>query len=91
MYVEQPELEITYDREEPVERELYQIFLNIWENSKAFLDYWKTYPLSGKVPLRPEVPREIQGTRVRKARPCQRLRQRVLRTARHKASVRQGR
>ena len=90
MYVEQPELEITYDREEPVERELYQIFLNIWENSKAFLDYWKTYPLSGKEPLRSEVPREPQEARSREARPRQQLHQRVLRSPRHKASVRQG-
>ena len=91
MYVEQPELEITYDREEPVERELYQIFLNIWENSKAFLDYWKTYPLSGKEPLRSEVPREIQGTRSRKARSRASVHQRVLLHASHKTSVRQGR
>jgi hypothetical protein len=56
VYDEQPEVEFTFDGNDPVEREIYQIFLNIWENWEAFLRYWETKPLS----VRPEGQRERQ-------------------------------
>ena len=67
-----------------------------WEFSVEFQpEEWKEYQfyiaVERKVPLRPEVPREIQGTRSRKARSRASVHQRVLRHASHKASVRQGR
>ena len=67
-----------------------------WEFSVEFRpEEWKEYQfyiaVEREVPLRPEVPREIQGTRGRKARSRASVHQRVLRHASHKASVRQGR
>ena len=67
-----------------------------WEFSVEFQpEDWKEYQfyiaVERKVPLRPEVPRESQGTRSRKARSRASVHQRVLRHASHKASVRQGR
>jgi hypothetical protein len=58
----------TYHSEDPVDREVYQIFLNIWENGKAFREYWATSPLSGEVEVCSEVPRKVQSTRGRKAK-----------------------
>jgi len=58
MYAEydEPEFEFTcYDGHNPIDREVYQIFLNIWENGKAFIEYWKACPLSNaKLPERKE-------------------------------------
>ena len=83
MYDEQSESFCTYDGSDPVQREVYQIFLNIWENSKAFIDYWATYPLSGppqgEIKVQSEVPREVQGTRDCKARPSEYVHKRLLR------------
>ncbi len=73
MYVEQSETELSYDANNPVEREVYQIFLNIWENGKAFLEYWATQPLSrpqGKIKVRTQSPRkrkQSQGRRKARA------------------------
>ena len=66
-----------------------------WEFSVEFQpEEWKEYQfyiaVERKVPLRPEVPREIQGTRSREARPRVSVRKCVLLHASHKASVRQG-
>ena len=89
MYDEQPELEITCDGNNPVEREVYQIFLNIWENSKAFIDYWKTCPLSK--PVRPEVPQQTAyEASLEAAWPRKHVHKRVLRPARLEARLRQG-
>ena len=67
-----------------------------WEFSVEFRpEEWKEYQfyiaVERQEQVRPEVPREIQGTRSRKARSRASVHQRVLRHASHKASVRQGR
>jgi hypothetical protein len=89
MYDEQPELEITCDGNDPIEREAYQIFLNVWGNTKAFFEYWQTCPLSK--PVRAEVPQQTTyEASLEAAWPRKRVHKRVLQLARLKAGVRQG-
>lgn len=66
-----------------------------WEFSVEFRpEEWKEYQfyitVEREVPLRPEIPREPQEARSRQARSRQRIHKRVLRSPRHKASMRQG-
>jgi hypothetical protein len=90
MYAEYDEPEFTfacYDGSNPIDREIYQIFINIWENGKAFSEYWKALPLSKPEVQRQEARQEESQAlrRTQTARARQRVHQRVLQSAREEA------
>lgn len=88
MYDEQPELEITCDGNDPFDREIYQIFLNVWGNTKAFFEYWQA---QREEQVRPEVPQQTTyEASLEAAWPRKHVHKRVLRPARLKARLRQG-
>ena len=95
MYAEQPEYEITCDGNNPIEREVYQILLNAWGNTKAFFDYWDYYhnwrEAARQEPVRSEVPLQTDyEASLEAAWPRKRVHKRVLQPARDQARVRQG-
>ena len=82
---EQPEVEFVYNYNNLIEREIYQIFLNFEANTKAFLDYWKTLPLSRPVEVRAEGSTVQASTSGKGTRAGKQLHKRVLLTPGSKA------
>jgi hypothetical protein len=90
VYDEQPEYEITCDGNDPIEREVYQIFLDLRGNTEAFFDYWREVARQEQV--RAEVPQQTTyETSLEAAWPCKRVHKRLLQSPRDQARVRQGR
>jgi len=82
VYAEQSECEIDFDGSDPIEREIYQIFLNIWEGWKAHLDCW-----ARQEQVCTEVPQqEATETRSLKTRSRQQLHVGMLQRAREEAT-----
>jgi hypothetical protein len=89
VYDEQPEYEITCDGNDPIEREVYQIFLDIRGNTEAFFDYWRE--VARQEQIRAEVPQQTAyEASLEAARPGQQLYECMLQLARLKTRLRQG-
>ena len=93
MYVEQPEYEITCDGSDPIEREVYQIFLNVWGNTKTFFEYWQQeVEAEWQERFYSEVPQQTTyEASLEAAWPRKRIHKCVLRSPRHQARVHKGR
>jgi hypothetical protein len=86
VYDEQPELEITCDGNDPFDREIYQIFLNVWGNTKAFFEYWQA---QREEQVRSEVPQQTAyEASLEAAWPRKRVHKCVLQSPCHKTRVR---